>query len=71
MAEPNGNVTFFAAGELVVGAIVNGKSGTMTIRVKPEPLARIDVTAPPLPLVVGDGVALRATARSATTPPRR
>ena len=70
MAEPNGNVTFFSAGELVVGAIVNGKSGTMTIRVKPEPLARIDVTAPPQPLVVGDGVALRATARSATNLPQ-
>lgn len=70
MAEPNGNVTFFAAGELLVGAIVNGKSGTMTIRVKPEPLARIDVIAPPQPLVVGDGVALRATARSATNLPQ-
>jgi hypothetical protein len=70
VAEQNGSVTAFAAGELVVGAIVNGKPGTITIRVKPESVARIDVVAPAQSLVVGAGVALKATARSKVGIPR-
>ena len=70
VAEPNGNVTAFAAGELVVGAIVNGKPGTVTIRVKPESVARIDVVTPPSSLVVGAGVALQPTARTKAGIPR-
>ena len=43
VAEPSGDVTFFEAGELTVGVIVGGKPTTMSVRVKPQAVARLDV----------------------------
>ena len=70
-AEPNGAVTVFAPGELRVGAIINGKSGFTTIKIKPQKAARIEIAPLTVPLAVGDGVALGATVLTSSSIPRR
>lgn len=69
-AEPSGAVTFFAAGELTVGAIVGGKVGTVTVRIKPQAVARLDVGAPTGPIMVGGSTQLVASAFTAAGVPR-
>ncbi len=68
-ADANGVVTMFAAGELRVGAIVNGKPGFATVRIKPQTVGRIEVDTPPS-LVVGSGVPLAVRTYGATGVPR-
>ena len=69
-AESSGAVTFFAPGTLTVGAIVGGKVGTITVRIKPQAIARIDVAPLAGPLVAGGAAQLRTTAFTATGVPR-
>ena len=52
-ADDDGVVTLFAAGELKVGAIVNGKTGWATIRIKPQQVASVTIAALAAPLVPG------------------
>ena len=51
--DESGTVSFFAPGEVMVGAIVSGKSSFITVRVKTGPVARIDIDRVKTPLVVG------------------
>ena len=68
VAEPSGDVTFFEAGELTVGAIVGGKPTTMSVRVRPQAVARLDVAPLPGPLVPGGA---RAASRERVHEDRR
>src|SRR5919198_4751381 len=52
-AEENGAVTFVQPGEVRVGALINGKSGTLTITVKPSAVARIEIKAPEAAIPAG------------------
>ena len=45
-ADNKGNVTFTGAGEVRVGAIVNGRTGFTMITVRPQPVARVTITKP-------------------------
>lgn len=63
-ADVEGLVTLFAPGELKVGAIVNGKAGWATIRIKPQQVTSVTVAPLAAPLVPG-GVA-RLTAATYT-----
>ena len=69
-ADDKGNVTFTGAGEVRVGAIVNGKSGFTTITVRPQPVARVTVAKPRAALAVGTGLTLHAQAEMANGDPR-
>lgn len=69
-ADDSGNVTFSGPGEVRVGAIINGKSGFITVTVKPQAVARIEVKAPSAPIPVGTGITLNATAKMANGDPR-
>ena len=44
-ADEEGLVTVFAPGELKVGAIVNGKTGWATIRIKPQQVSSVAISA--------------------------
>jgi hypothetical protein len=63
-ADEEGSVTLFAAGELRVGAIVNGKTGWATIRIKPQLVTAVTITPLAAPLV--PGAAARLDARTFT-----
>ena len=52
-ADETGLVTVFAPGELRVGAIVNGKTGWATVRIRPQQVARVDIA--PLARAAGHG----------------
>ncbi len=52
-ADDTGMVTIFAAGELRVGALVNGKPGWATVRIKPQQVASVTIKAPAAALVPG------------------
>jgi hypothetical protein len=69
-ADSHGVVTPFAPGELKVGAIVEGKTGWATLRVRPQRVARIEITPPGAPVVVGASVRLGATGYTASGHPR-
>jgi len=68
-ADLTGAVTFFAPGELTVGAIVGGKPATLIVRIKPQAVAKIAV-APIGPVVAGGSTQLQAQAFTATAIPR-
>jgi hypothetical protein len=68
-ADLQGNVTFFAPGEVKVGALINGKTGFATVTVKRQAPSRVEIEAAASPLVVGAGVNLMARARSAAGDP--
>ena len=70
VAEPSGAVTFFDAGQLTVGAIDGGKPTTMSVRVRPQAVARVDVAPLSGPLVPGGAAQLRASAFTKTGVPR-
>ena len=70
VAEPTGAVTFFDAGLLTVGVIVGGKPTTMSVPVRPQAVARLDVAPLPGPLVPGGAAQLRASAFTKTGVPR-
>ena len=65
-----GTVSFFAPGEVLVGAIVNGKPTFTTVKVKTGPVARIDIDPVNTPLVVGATRKLTTVARGAEGNPR-
>ena len=58
-ADQEGLVTMFAPGELRVGAIINGKPGWATVRIKPQQVASLAI-APPPSLVPGATARLEA-----------
>src|SRR5207248_357860 len=68
--DDQGVVTFVLPGEVRVGALINGKTGFVTITVKPQPVARIEIKALQLPIPVGAGVPLSAVTRMANGDPR-
>jgi hypothetical protein len=63
--DQSGMVSFFNPGEVVIGAIVAGRSTFVRVMVKPAPVARIDIEPLKDALVVGTTVKLAAVARSA------
>jgi hypothetical protein len=68
-AEMSGAVTFFQPGDLTVGAIVGGKPSTVTVKIRPQTVAKIAV-APVASLVAGGSTQLRAQALTGTGIPR-
>jgi hypothetical protein len=63
-ASEDGMVSFYNPGEVKIGAIVGGKLGFASIRVRPSPAARIDIEPVGAPLNVGGTLKLNATARA-------
>ncbi len=59
-ADDAGMVTIFAAGELRVGALINGKPGWATVRIKPQQVASVTIKAPAAALVPGAAARLDA-----------
>jgi len=62
-SDQEGLVTTFAPGELRVGAIVNGKTGWATVRIKPQQVASVAVSPPP---ALVPGATARLDARTFT-----
>jgi hypothetical protein len=69
-ADETGLVTVYAPGELRVGAIVNGKTGWATVRIRPQQVARVDITPLAAPLVTGASIRLEARTYTTTDIPR-
>jgi hypothetical protein len=69
-ADEQGVVTFAQPGEVRIGALINGKSGLVTITVKPSAVGRIDLQGPAAPVPVGTGIPVRATTRMPNGDPR-
>ena len=68
-ADEQGVVTFVQPGEVRIGALINGKSGTLTLNVRPRAVARIDIAAPAQPIPAGTGIPLTAVTRMANGDP--
>ena len=68
-AEMSGAITFFQPGELTVGAIVGGKPATVTVKIRPQTVAKI-VVAPIGSVVAGGTAQLQAQALSGTGIPQ-
>jgi len=68
--DESGTVSFFSPGEVLVGAIVGGKTVLTRVMVKPGPVTRIDIEPVKTPLVVGATTKLSAIARSSEGNPR-
>jgi uncharacterized protein YjdB len=68
--DESGTVSFFSPGDVLVGAIVNGKTVLTHVMVKPGPVTRIDIEPLRAPLVVGATTKLAAIARSSEGNPR-
>ena len=71
VADDNGVIKLVAPGEVIAGAIVGGKTGTTTIRVRTVGVKSIDVGSLKYPLIVGSVIQLEATTRTAGGDPRR
>src|SRR5262249_31317758 len=69
-AEMPGVVTFYAPGEVKVGALVGGKVDFATVRVRPARVKRIDAAPAASSLAVGGATKLNVTARTADGSPR-
>jgi hypothetical protein len=69
-ADDKGTVTFTGSGEVRVGAIVNGRTGFITVHVRPQPVVRVSIAAPPAALAIGTGLTLHAQAEMANGDPR-
>jgi len=69
-ADAAGNVSFFSPGEVLVGALVGGKFGSIKIMVKPGPVTRVDIEPVKTSLVVGATTKLSGLARSSEGNPR-
>ncbi|HEY0006588.1 MAG TPA: Ig-like domain-containing protein [Pyrinomonadaceae bacterium] len=69
-ADDDGTVSFFAPGEVLVGALVGGKPGFARFVVKRTPVTRIEIEPLSMPLVVGGTTGLIATARTSEGNPR-
>ena len=68
--DETGTVSFFSPGDVLVGAIVNGRTVLTHVMVKPGPVTRVDLDPVKAPLVVGATTKLSATARSSEGNPR-
>ena len=68
--DESGTVTFLNPGDVLVGAIVNGKTVTTHVMVKAGPVTRIDVEPLKSALIVGSSARLAAVARSSEGNPR-
>ncbi|MEP6743175.1 MAG: Ig-like domain-containing protein [bacterium] len=68
--DQSGIVSFFNPGEVIVGAIVAGRSTLVRVTVKPAPVARVDIDPLKNALVVGTTARLTGTARSADGNPQ-
>jgi plastocyanin len=68
--DESGTVSFFSPGEVLVGAIVGGKTVLTRVMVKPGPVTRIDIEPVKAPLVVGATTKVSAIARSSEGNPR-
>ncbi len=66
----DGTISFFAPGEVRVLAVVGGKIGRTTIRIKPARVAHVEIDKPTAPLVVGGTLKLNARAIGANGDPR-
>ncbi|HKO97509.1 MAG TPA: Ig-like domain-containing protein [Pyrinomonadaceae bacterium] len=62
--DQSGTVSFFAPGEVLVGAIIDGKTTFVTVNVKTAPATRVDIEPVKGPLFVGATTKLSAVARS-------
>ena len=69
-ADDKGMVTFTGAGDVRVGAIVNGKSGFIVVTVRPQAVARVTIAKPRAALAVGTGLTVQAHAEMANGDPR-
>ena len=69
-ADESGTISFFSPGEVLVGAIVGGKTAFVTVKVKAGQVTRIDIEPVGTPLVVGATTQLAAVARSSEGNPR-
>jgi uncharacterized protein YjdB len=70
VADENGKVTFFAAGEVRVIALVSGKTGQAKIKVRPVRINRIEFSSLNTPLFSGSTIKLNAKAIGANGDPR-
>lgn len=68
--DESGTVSFFAPGEVLVGAIIGGKPTFITVNVKPGPVTRVDINPIKGPLFVGATAKLSAVARGSEGNPR-
>jgi hypothetical protein len=68
--DESGTVSFFNPGEVMVGAIVGGKTVLTRVMVKSGPVTRIDIEPNKTGLVVGATTKLSAVARSSEGNPR-
>jgi uncharacterized protein YjdB len=71
VADEGGNVTFYYAGEVRVGALVGGKPGFAYVTVKPQAANRLTLTPATLQLSVGSGTTIAATALTRAGDPLR
>jgi hypothetical protein len=69
-ADEKGTVTFTGAGDVRVGAIVNGKTGFIVVTVRPQAVARVTIAKPRAALAVGTGLTLQVHAETANGAPR-
>lgn len=69
-AGDDGVVKLFAPGEVIVGAIVGGKTGFTKLMVKPATIKTVEIKPITTPLVVGSTVQLEATTRISSGDPR-
>jgi hypothetical protein len=69
-ADEQGVVTFTQPGEVRVGALINGKTGILSLTIKPPAVGRIDLQAPASPVAVGTGILLTAVTRMSNGDPR-
>jgi hypothetical protein len=69
-SDEQGNVTFVQPGEVRVGALINGKRGFLTVTIKPQAVARIEITAPTSAILAGTGIPLAIVTRMANGDPR-
>ncbi len=68
--DESGTVSFFAPGEVLVGAIIAGKPTFITVNVKMGPVSRVDIAPVKGPLFVGATTKLSAIARGSEGNPR-
>lgn len=71
VADDNGVIKLVAPGEVIAGAIVGGKTGVTTIRVRTVGVKSISVSSLKYPLIVGSVIQLEATTRTASGDPRK
>lgn len=69
-ADENGVIRLHGPGEVIAGAIVGGKNGIVTIKVRPAGIKTVEIDEIKTPLVVGGTTQLAATARIFSGDPR-